>query len=133
MLRSSGKPTGCFETMLKSVGFPLLFVALAFAAILPSARSFPAVDSDTPRHSFIVGEGTHAATVRTSPVLLDLSGWELYLHSATEGLSSFGLSPVVGTLSLAGGGAAEVVMASQPPPALPLRISYNPQAPPIPV
>lgn len=130
MLGLNGKLRNCFETMLKGVGFPLLLVALVLAAGMPSARSFPSAVPGKMVQSFIAGEGAHAAAMRASPVLVDLSGWELYLHSATKGLSSFALSPSAGTLSVAGNAAAAHGMASQPPPPLRLRVPYRPQAPP---
>ena len=133
MLRLNGKLKNCLETMLKGIGFPLLLVALVLAAGMPSTPSFPSAFSGKAEQSFIAGEGVHSAAMRTSPVLVDLSGWELYLHSANEGLSSFALSPSVGTLSVAGDVAAARGMALQPPPALRLRVPYRPQAPPFPV
>ena len=129
----NGKLRNCLATMLKGVGFPLLLVALGLAVAMPSAGSGPSAFSGKTERSFIAGEGAHAAAMRASPVLVDLSGWELYLHSATEGLSSFALNPSVGTLSVAGDVAAARGMAPQPPPALRLRVPYRPQAPPFPV
>jgi hypothetical protein len=119
--------------MLKGIGFPLLLVALVLTAGMPSGQAFPPAILDKTEQSVSAGDGMYAAVVRTSPVLVDLSGWELYLHSATDGLSSYGLNPSTGTLPAAGDGVAGAGMAPQAPPALLFRAPYQPQAPPSPV
>ncbi len=129
----NGRPRNWLEPALRGVRLSLLLVALMLAAAMPSTGSVPPPLSDRLDQSFIAGEGTYPAALRTAPVLADLSGWELYLHSTTEELSDYALRPSVGTLSVPGDIAAGAGMASRSPPALRLRASYQPQAPPPPV
>ncbi len=129
----NGRPRNWLEPALRGVRLSLLLVALMLAAAMPSTGSVPPPLSDRLDQSFIAGEGTYPAALRTAPVLADLSGWELYLHSTTEELSDYALRPSVGTLSVPGDIAAAAGMASRSPPALRLRTPYQPQAPPTPV
>lgn len=133
MLKRNGRPRNWLEPALRGVALPVLLFALVLAAAMPSTGSVPPALSDRFDQSFIAGEGSYPTALRTAPVLADLSGWELYLHSTTDELSDYALRPSVGTLSIPGDIAAGAGMASQSPPALRLCTSYQPQAPPLPV
>ena len=133
MRKLNGRPRNWLEPALGGVRLRLLLFALLLAAAMPSTGSVPPALSDKSDQSFIAGEEIYPAAIRTAPVLADLSGWELYLHSTAEELTDYALRPSVGALSIAGDSAAATGMASRSPPALPLRASYQPQAPPLPV
>jgi hypothetical protein len=128
MFRSNGKPKNWFATTLVGAGFSVLLVALVLAAATPSLGSFPA--ADTPEAQAVAQEGApETAELRTSPVTVDLAGWELYLHSAEVGLSNVGLAPAGGSRPAA----VRFAVADGPAPAaVPLlfQAHYRPQAPP---
>lgn len=129
MLRLSGKSKNWFETALVGAGFPLLLVALILAAA-PSAYRYPPALVDTHAQTLDAGGGVSEATAIQSPTeTVDFAGWELYLHSITDEISSFGLSPASSRLPAIMRGAAGSRLASAAV-ALPIRASYQPQAPP---
>lgn len=131
MLRLTGKPRNWFETVLMSVGFPLLLIALVLAAATPSARSISSSIIDVSGQSVVAAEGAvRAPAMGTSHVIIDLSGWELYLYGATGRLLSYGLSPAISMLSVATYLVTVPRIISWSPPALPLHAPYHPQAPP---
>ena len=93
MLRLSGKPRNWFEAALVGAGFPLLLAALILASATPSAYPYPPALVETHAQTLDAGDGASEATaIRSSKETVDFVGWELYLHSATDGISSFGLS-----------------------------------------
>lgn len=130
MRRLSGKPRNWFETALVGAGFPLLLVALVLAAATPSAYQYPPALVDTHAQTLDAGGGESEATaIQSSTEMVDFAGWELYLHSTTDGISSFGLNPANGQSPAIVRGAAGSRLASVAV-ALPIRASYQPQAPP---
>lgn len=130
MLRLSGKPRNWFEAALVGAGFPLLLAALILASATPSAYPYPPALVDTHAQTLDVGGGASEATaIRWSTETVDFAGWELYIHSATDGISSFGLSAAGGRLPTAVRGVAGSRLAVAAA-ALPVRMSYQPQAPP---
>lgn len=130
MLRLSGKPRNWFEAALVGAGFPLLLAALILASATPSAYPYPPALVDTHAQTLDVGGGASEATaIRWSTETVDFAGWELYIHSATDGISSFGLSASGGRLPAAVRGVAGSRLAVAAS-ALPVRMSYQPQAPP---
>jgi hypothetical protein len=133
MLILQGRRRNWLAPALNGARLPFLLFALLLAVAMPSTGSAPTAHADRHDQSFIAGESAYPAAIRTAPVLADLSGWELYLHSTTEELSDYALRPSAGTLSVADDIAACAGMASRSPPTLPLRASYRPQAPPSPV
>ena len=130
MFRSSGKPKNWFATTLVGAGFSVLLVALILAAATPSLGNFPAAAADTPEAQAVAQEGApESAELRTSPVMVDLAGWELYLHSAEVGISNVGLAPSGGSRPAT----VRFAAADGPAPAaVPLlfQAHYRPQAPP---
>ncbi|MPY75664.1 MAG: hypothetical protein GEU87_15545 [Alphaproteobacteria bacterium] len=126
----SGKPRNWFEAALVGAGFPLLLAALILASATPSAYPYPPALVDTHAQTLDAGGGaSEAMAIRWSTEMVDFVGWELYLHSATDGISSFGLSAAGGRLPAAARGVAESRLAVAAA-ALPAHMSYQPQAPP---
>lgn len=130
MFRLRGKPKNLLATSLVGVGFPMLLVALVLASAMPSSRIYPPFVIDAAEELSVVwDEAREVAAIKTSPVLVDLAGWELYLHRAEICLSSVVLTLTGDALSTSASRASGTYpMAAVPSVAV--GAHYQPQAPP---
>ncbi len=131
LFRATGKPTRWFATMLVGIGFPVLLVALVLAAATPSSRIYPPSSGNGADEQGAAREGLpEVAAVGTSPVAVDLTGWELYRHCFEMGIPNVGLVPAAGMLPAAERVAATAYLMPVRV-SLPVRMHYRPQAPPV--